>query len=218
MRLSRKVLQSPSATVIKTLSEKQSISIGSSNSHASSTDLWHQADCRLPSDFATTSDLNWAEFAPKQIRSIWSCHRWSQSCTWQSFTLLPWLSTGWKHGRELKLILYSDSPSADIKERAQTRNNTSIIKTGSGSFSESLNVLYMYKYSFSWFSEIPLQLVLTVRWISFGSHRHPAIFTQCKPWKMTKGRLFTCVIILSLWWYKAWCRLPGSRCGQRRLV
>uniref|UniRef100_A0A4W6F896 polyribonucleotide nucleotidyltransferase n=1 Tax=Lates calcarifer TaxID=8187 RepID=A0A4W6F896_LATCA len=39
MRLSRKVLQSPAATVIKTLSEKQSISMGSSNSHTTSTDL-----------------------------------------------------------------------------------------------------------------------------------------------------------------------------------
>lgn len=42
MRLSRKVLQSPAATVVKTLSEKQSISMGSSNSHANGTDLWHQ--------------------------------------------------------------------------------------------------------------------------------------------------------------------------------
>uniref|UniRef100_H3CPT5 Polyribonucleotide nucleotidyltransferase 1, mitochondrial n=2 Tax=Tetraodon nigroviridis TaxID=99883 RepID=H3CPT5_TETNG len=37
MRLSRKVLQSPVATVVKTLSEKQSISVGSSSSHTSST-------------------------------------------------------------------------------------------------------------------------------------------------------------------------------------
>ncbi|XP_038593913.1 polyribonucleotide nucleotidyltransferase 1, mitochondrial [Micropterus salmoides] len=39
MRLSRKVLQSPAATVVKTLSEKQSISMVSSNSHTTSTDL-----------------------------------------------------------------------------------------------------------------------------------------------------------------------------------
>ncbi|KAE8280841.1 Polyribonucleotide nucleotidyltransferase 1, mitochondrial [Larimichthys crocea] len=39
MRLSRKVLQSPAATVVKTLSEKQSISMGSSNGHTNSTDL-----------------------------------------------------------------------------------------------------------------------------------------------------------------------------------
>ncbi|XP_074501383.1 polyribonucleotide nucleotidyltransferase 1, mitochondrial [Sebastes fasciatus] len=39
MRLSRKVLQSPAATVVKTLSEKQSISVGSSNNHTTSTDL-----------------------------------------------------------------------------------------------------------------------------------------------------------------------------------
>lgn len=38
MRLSRKVLQSPAATVVKTLNEKQSISVGSTNSHASSAD------------------------------------------------------------------------------------------------------------------------------------------------------------------------------------
>uniref|UniRef100_A0A674PFI7 polyribonucleotide nucleotidyltransferase n=1 Tax=Takifugu rubripes TaxID=31033 RepID=A0A674PFI7_TAKRU len=37
MRLSRKVLQSPVATVVKTLSEKQSISVGSSSSQTSST-------------------------------------------------------------------------------------------------------------------------------------------------------------------------------------
>lgn len=39
MRLSRKVLQSPAASVVKTLSEKQSISIGSSNGHTTNTDL-----------------------------------------------------------------------------------------------------------------------------------------------------------------------------------
>uniref|UniRef100_A0A3Q4AXU4 Polyribonucleotide nucleotidyltransferase 1, mitochondrial n=1 Tax=Mola mola TaxID=94237 RepID=A0A3Q4AXU4_MOLML len=39
MRLSRKVLQSPAATVVKTLSEKQSISMGSSTSQMNSTDL-----------------------------------------------------------------------------------------------------------------------------------------------------------------------------------
>ncbi|XP_059215709.1 polyribonucleotide nucleotidyltransferase 1, mitochondrial [Centropristis striata] len=39
MRLSRKVLHSPAATVIKTLREKQSISMGSSNSHTTNTDL-----------------------------------------------------------------------------------------------------------------------------------------------------------------------------------
>ncbi|XP_071336241.1 polyribonucleotide nucleotidyltransferase 1, mitochondrial [Trachinotus anak] len=39
MRLSRKVLQSPAATVVKTLSEKQSISMGSSNSHTTGSDL-----------------------------------------------------------------------------------------------------------------------------------------------------------------------------------
>uniref|UniRef100_A0A672GK70 polyribonucleotide nucleotidyltransferase n=1 Tax=Salarias fasciatus TaxID=181472 RepID=A0A672GK70_SALFA len=38
MRLSRKVLQSPAATVVKTLSEKQSISMGSSNSHSTTSD------------------------------------------------------------------------------------------------------------------------------------------------------------------------------------
>uniref|UniRef100_A0A671XX61 polyribonucleotide nucleotidyltransferase n=1 Tax=Sparus aurata TaxID=8175 RepID=A0A671XX61_SPAAU len=39
MRLSRKVLQSPAATLVKTMSEKQSISMGSSNSHTDSTGL-----------------------------------------------------------------------------------------------------------------------------------------------------------------------------------
>ncbi|KAM9804124.1 polyribonucleotide nucleotidyltransferase 1, mitochondrial [Neosynchiropus ocellatus] len=39
MRLSRKVLQSPAATVIKTLSEKQSISMGSSNNQATDSSL-----------------------------------------------------------------------------------------------------------------------------------------------------------------------------------
>uniref|UniRef100_A0A3B4YQA3 polyribonucleotide nucleotidyltransferase n=1 Tax=Seriola lalandi dorsalis TaxID=1841481 RepID=A0A3B4YQA3_SERLL len=39
MRLSRKVLQSPAATVVKTLSEKQSISMGSSNSQTTGSDL-----------------------------------------------------------------------------------------------------------------------------------------------------------------------------------
>uniref|UniRef100_A0A8D3CKW3 Polyribonucleotide nucleotidyltransferase 1, mitochondrial n=1 Tax=Scophthalmus maximus TaxID=52904 RepID=A0A8D3CKW3_SCOMX len=39
MRLSRKVLQSPAATVVKTMSEKQSISVGLSKSHMTSTDL-----------------------------------------------------------------------------------------------------------------------------------------------------------------------------------
>ncbi|XP_035519569.1 polyribonucleotide nucleotidyltransferase 1, mitochondrial [Morone saxatilis] len=39
MRLSRKVLQSPVARVVTTLSEKQSISMNSSNSHTTSTDL-----------------------------------------------------------------------------------------------------------------------------------------------------------------------------------
>uniref|UniRef100_UPI0037E94A8F polyribonucleotide nucleotidyltransferase 1, mitochondrial n=1 Tax=Semicossyphus pulcher TaxID=241346 RepID=UPI0037E94A8F len=39
MRLSRKVLQSPAATLIKTMSEKQSISIGSGNSHTTGSDL-----------------------------------------------------------------------------------------------------------------------------------------------------------------------------------
>uniref|UniRef100_A0AAQ6AQH9 Polyribonucleotide nucleotidyltransferase 1, mitochondrial n=1 Tax=Amphiprion ocellaris TaxID=80972 RepID=A0AAQ6AQH9_AMPOC len=38
MRLSRKVLQSPAATVVKTLSEKQSISMGSSSNHTTSTE------------------------------------------------------------------------------------------------------------------------------------------------------------------------------------
>uniref|UniRef100_A0A3Q1EKQ6 polyribonucleotide nucleotidyltransferase n=1 Tax=Acanthochromis polyacanthus TaxID=80966 RepID=A0A3Q1EKQ6_9TELE len=38
MRLSRKVLQSPAATVVKTLSEKQSISMGSSSSHTMGTE------------------------------------------------------------------------------------------------------------------------------------------------------------------------------------
>ncbi|KAM6956437.1 polyribonucleotide nucleotidyltransferase 1, mitochondrial [Aplochiton taeniatus] len=37
MRLSRKVLQSPAATVVKTLSEKQSITVGTSNDQATST-------------------------------------------------------------------------------------------------------------------------------------------------------------------------------------
>nr|XP_020457514.1 polyribonucleotide nucleotidyltransferase 1, mitochondrial [Monopterus albus] len=39
MRLSRKVLQSPAATAVKTLSEKQSISMASNSSHATGTDL-----------------------------------------------------------------------------------------------------------------------------------------------------------------------------------
>ncbi|KAM6922393.1 polyribonucleotide nucleotidyltransferase 1, mitochondrial [Lycodopsis pacificus] len=39
MRISRKVLQSPAATVVKTLSEKQSISMGPSDGHAASGDL-----------------------------------------------------------------------------------------------------------------------------------------------------------------------------------
>ncbi|KAK9541317.1 hypothetical protein VZT92_001370 [Zoarces viviparus] len=39
MRISRKVLQSPAATVVKTLSEKQSISMGPSDGHATSGDL-----------------------------------------------------------------------------------------------------------------------------------------------------------------------------------
>lgn len=39
MRLSRKVLQSPAATIVKTLSDKQSISMGTSNSHTNSSDL-----------------------------------------------------------------------------------------------------------------------------------------------------------------------------------
>uniref|UniRef100_A0A7N6AF41 polyribonucleotide nucleotidyltransferase n=1 Tax=Anabas testudineus TaxID=64144 RepID=A0A7N6AF41_ANATE len=39
MRLSRKVLQSPATTVVKTLSEKQSISMGSSNKDMTATDL-----------------------------------------------------------------------------------------------------------------------------------------------------------------------------------
>ncbi|XP_029031714.1 polyribonucleotide nucleotidyltransferase 1, mitochondrial [Betta splendens] len=39
MRLSRKVLQSPAATLVKTLSEKQSMSMGSVNSHGTSTEL-----------------------------------------------------------------------------------------------------------------------------------------------------------------------------------
>ncbi|XP_041646288.1 polyribonucleotide nucleotidyltransferase 1, mitochondrial [Cheilinus undulatus] len=39
MRLSRKVLQSPAATVIKTMSDKQSISMGSIHSHTTGSDL-----------------------------------------------------------------------------------------------------------------------------------------------------------------------------------
>ncbi|XP_075932081.1 polyribonucleotide nucleotidyltransferase 1, mitochondrial isoform X1 [Anarhichas minor] len=39
MRISRKVLQSPAATVVKTLSEKQSISMGPSDGHTTSGDL-----------------------------------------------------------------------------------------------------------------------------------------------------------------------------------
>ncbi|XP_049927544.1 polyribonucleotide nucleotidyltransferase 1, mitochondrial [Epinephelus moara] len=39
MRLSRKVLQSPAATVVKTLSERQSISMGSNSSQTTNTDL-----------------------------------------------------------------------------------------------------------------------------------------------------------------------------------
>lgn len=40
MRLSRKVLHSPAATVVKTLSEKQSISMGASSIHRDSSDSW----------------------------------------------------------------------------------------------------------------------------------------------------------------------------------
>lgn len=39
MRLSRKVLQSPAASVVKTLSERQSISMGSNSSQTTNTDL-----------------------------------------------------------------------------------------------------------------------------------------------------------------------------------
>lgn len=42
MRLSRKVLQSPAATIVKTLSEKESISVASSNSPTSSIESWHE--------------------------------------------------------------------------------------------------------------------------------------------------------------------------------
>jgi polyribonucleotide nucleotidyltransferase len=40
MRLSRKVLQSPAATVVKTLSEKQSITMGTGNGQATSKLSW----------------------------------------------------------------------------------------------------------------------------------------------------------------------------------
>lgn len=81
MRLSRKVLQSPAATVVKTLSEKQSISIGSSSSsHTNTTDLWH-LNHRLISASAAKMDSNRVDIAANRTRNI---------CTTKTHQL-PWL-------------------------------------------------------------------------------------------------------------------------------
>lgn len=110
MRLSRKVLQSPAATVVKTLSEKQSISIGSSSSsHTNTTDLWHP-NHRLISASAAKMDSNWVDVAVKWTRNI---------CIYITKThRIPWL----RHVAQLNK--YTDSLSFCIKGWTQMwRNN-----------------------------------------------------------------------------------------------
>lgn len=145
MRLSRKVLQSPAATVVKTLSEKQSISIGSSSSsHTNATDLWHP-NHRLISASAAKMDSNWVDIAAKRTRNI--CIHITKTHR------LPWL---W---HVAQLNKYTDSLSFCIKGWTQTwkNNNRS---------SKILN-LHFQDFPFSNFCVYSCHQHWAVEWFSF---------------------------------------------------
>lgn len=161
MRLSRKVLQSPAATVVRTLSEKQSISMGSSNSHMSSSDLWQQHHGPTLG-FATEMDFKRVDFATKQTKSIRSCHRQSLLSTerdvpcchghWRDKTALQWTVAH-------QIVSWCHLASMVVQK---LRNTYGWYLPGDLHFPKLINLLISIACYDVFFSESPPQLALTV--------------------------------------------------------